>query len=56
MERIVAEYSMKGDDQPTGLHFNQGEVGRFRQVFSSEELAVCQAYLGSHLQKMGYAE
>ncbi|MCI0590126.1 MAG: sulfotransferase domain-containing protein [Gammaproteobacteria bacterium] len=58
MERIVAKYSMEGDngDQPEGLHFNQGEVGRFRQVFSSEELAVCQAYLGSHPQKMGYAE
>lgn len=48
MERIVAKYSMEGDngDQPEGLHFNQSEVERFRQIFSSEELAVCQAYLG----------
>ena len=37
-----------------GLHFNKGQVGRFTEVLTREELDVCNRLLGPQLTAMGY--
>lgn len=37
-----------------GLHFRKGRIGRFRQVFTTEQLVACVEAFGSYLEKMGY--
>lgn len=36
------------------LHFNQAAIGRFREVLSARQQALCQEHFGSYLEKMGY--
>lgn len=37
-----------------GLHFYKGKIGRFRDVYSTEQKAILAERFGPHLQKMGY--
>jgi hypothetical protein len=60
LKTIVARYQMKEGGAVQGprvrysLHFNKGVAGRFREVLSAEEIALCNEVLGDHLQEMGY--
>ena len=38
----------------SSLHFNKGEVARFREVFTPEDLRLSDEILGPHLDEMGY--
>ncbi len=44
------------DKEVSCLHFNKGVLGRFREVMSQNELALCQDHFGEYLQRMGYPE
>jgi hypothetical protein len=39
-----------------GTHFFKGQIGRFRESYSEEELKLFYGKYGSILQKMGYSE
>jgi hypothetical protein len=55
--KIIARYQGdKARADGIGLHFNQGIVGRFRSILSSEELDLCKLHFGDYLEKMGYPE
>jgi hypothetical protein len=38
-----------------GLHFFKGQIGRFREKFSTEEQALLDQAFGPFLDRMGYA-
>lgn len=44
----------KAAAQKTGTHFHKGKVGRFREVFSPEQIARCEEIFGPWLVRMGY--
>ena len=57
--RIVEAYQMDGAPEKDshlsqGLHFHKGRIGRFREVLTGEELALCNEQFGSRLRNMGY--
>lgn len=38
----------------SGLHFNKGSSGRFKEVLNPQQLELCQLYFGKFLDEMGY--
>ena len=40
----------------SGLHFNKGEVGRFRRVMNRAQLDLCREHLGEYVRMMGYPD
>ena len=40
--------------QESGLHFQKGKVGRFRQVFSPEQQTACNQVFAPYISRMGY--
>lgn len=52
VNRIVSKY--KSGSKVTGAHFVKGQSGRYRQVFSSEQIQLCNQALKDYLEKMGY--
>lgn len=44
----------KGDTQQKGMHFNMGQIDRFRDVFSSEQLQNYTSHFEPYLGRMGY--
>ena len=38
------------------LHFNKGQVGRFRQVMTPQQIELSHEVLGEYVQKMGYEQ
>ena len=48
------------DDQGSGVKkhdfLNKGVVGRYREVMSPQEQALCRVHLAPYLEKMGYLE
>ena len=55
---IAQSYEVKNlpnlESEKGGLHFNQGKVGRFRQVMTPAQLDLCQKHLGDYIEEMGY--
>jgi hypothetical protein len=45
----------KGDSRQKGMHFNKGQVERFREVFSPTQLQQYTKYFEPYLEGMGYA-
>jgi hypothetical protein len=43
----------KESDSPK-LHFNKGQIGRFREVMSEDDLDLSRKVFGLYLKKMGY--
>lgn len=37
-----------------GLHFQRGKIGRFREVFNEDQIAVLNEKFSPHLERMGY--
>jgi hypothetical protein len=40
--------------QKTGSHFSKGKIGRFRDVLTPEQIALCEERFSPYLEKMGY--
>jgi hypothetical protein len=59
LEGIVAKYHQLREQRDfqnkLGLHFNKGEVGRFRRAMNQAQLEMCNASFGEYVEKMGYA-
>ncbi len=58
LQQIIKKYDSKQLDTQykNHLHFNKAVVGRFRQVMSPEDLALCNRLFGEHMPRMGYSE
>jgi hypothetical protein len=60
LQPIIARYQMNKSSESQdsnvrrSLHFHKGVVGRFRDVLSADEIALCQEVFGDYLEKMGY--
>jgi len=55
LEKIVADYQPdQWREKPR--FFNKGVTGRFRQVLSKDEQALCRKRLGPYLRRMGYLD
>ena len=53
LEKIVANYQPdRWREKPR--FYNKGVTGRFQQVLSKDEQALCRKRLGPYLQRMGY--
>lgn len=51
---VVDAYRPEAAEGQQGLHFYKGKIGRFRDSYSREELAILQEKLGPSLARMGY--
>ncbi len=53
---VTARYRPKSAAQAEqrGLHFRKGKIGRFRDVFTTEERQACREAFGDYLERMGY--
>ena len=58
MQEIIDRYdrSKAMGDHISGLHFNKGVTGRFKEKMTEQEQALCARKLSRDLQKMGYDE
>ena len=56
VKAVVEKYRPGGDVQgQQGTHFFKGQVGRFRERYSTEEQRILVEKFGRYLEKMGYA-
>jgi hypothetical protein len=51
---VVDAYRPEAAEGQQGLHFYKGKIGRFRDSYNAEELAILQEKLGPSLARMGY--
>lgn len=51
---VVDAYRPEAAEGQQGLHFYKGKIGRFRDSYSVEELAILREKLGPTLARMGY--
>ena len=51
---VVDAYRPEAAEGQQGLHFYKGKIGRFRDSYSAEELAILREKLGPSLARMGY--
>ena len=54
VRNVVDAYRPGTADGQQGLHFYKGKIGRFRESFSAEELAILNEKLSPYLERMGY--
>ncbi len=54
VQAVIARYRPEQAEGRQGTHFFKGRIGRFREVFSSEEQTVLSARFGVALRQMGY--
>jgi hypothetical protein len=52
---VVERYRPQAAEGQAGLHFNKGQVGRFREAYSQAQQAQLHAVFGAFLERMGYA-
>ena len=58
--RIAARYQMDGKRKHRdshlglGVHFDRGVTGRYKEVLTEQELALCNEHFAGYLPKMGY--
>ena len=51
---VVDAYRPEAAEGQQGLHFYKGKIGRFRDAYNAEELAILREKLGPTLARMGY--
>ena len=58
LDAVFSRYDVHGsaDADTQGLHWNKGIAGRFRDVFSPEDLERCNRAFGEYLEMMEYGE
>ena len=54
VQAAIARSRPRAAAQKDGTHFSKGKVGRFRQVFTPEQLQLCEERFAPYLEKMGY--
>ncbi|HJQ13574.1 MAG TPA: sulfotransferase domain-containing protein [Anaerolineales bacterium] len=54
VQSVIAAYRPEAAEGQKGLHFNKGQIGRFREVYTVEEQAILNEILGPYLERMGY--
>ena len=54
VQNVIAAYRPEAAEGQKGLHFNKGQIGRFREVYTVEEQAILNEILGPYLERMGY--
>lgn len=54
VQRVTEKYHGPVVEGQKGLHFNKGQIGRFREVYSIEQQAILKEKMGAYLVRMGY--
>jgi hypothetical protein len=54
LQKVIEGYHQPVVDGQKGLHFNKGQIGRFREVYSPEQQATLKERMSPFLPRMGY--
>jgi hypothetical protein len=54
IQEVIDGYRPGAAEGQQGLHFYKGQIGRFRDSYSTEEQGILREKLGAYLQRMGY--
>ena len=54
VQKVIDSYRPGVAEGQQGLHFYKGKIGRFRDAYTAEELAVLNEKLRPYLERMGY--
>ena len=54
VQKVIEGYHQPVVDGQKGLHFNKGKIGRFREVYSPEQLVTLKERMSPYLRRMGY--
>lgn len=54
VQAAIARSRPKDAASKDGTHFSKGKIGRFRTIFTPEQIALCEEYFSPYLSEMGY--
>src|SRR5688572_13380748 len=54
VKKVIESYHGTVVEGEKGLHFNKGQIGRFRESYSAEQQAILKKKMGAYLVRMGY--
>lgn len=54
VQKVIESYHGPLVEGQKGLHFNKGQIGRFRESYSAEQQTVLTEKMGAYLVRMGY--
>jgi len=54
VQKVIESYHGPVVEGQTGLHFNKGKIGRFRESYNAEQQAILKKKMGAYLVRMGY--
>ena len=54
VQKVIEGYHQPVMDGQKGLHFNKGQIGRFRDVYGPEQQATLKERMSPYLPRMGY--
>ena len=54
VQKVIESYHGPVVEGQKGLHFNKGQIGRFRESYSAEQQAILKEKMGAYLARMGY--
>ncbi len=54
VQKVIESYHGPVVEGQKGLHFNKGQIGRFRESYSAEQQAILKEKMGVYLARMGY--
>lgn len=54
VQKVLESYHGPVVEGQKGLHFNKGQIGRFRESYSDEQQAQLKEKMGAYLVRMGY--
>jgi len=55
VQKVIEGYRPKEAEGQQGLHFYKGKIGRFREIYTTEQQTILRDKLGVYLANMGYA-
>ncbi|HVF24838.1 MAG TPA: sulfotransferase domain-containing protein [Anaerolineales bacterium] len=54
VRQVIESYHGPVVEGQKGLHFNKGQIGRFRETYSAEQQSILKEKMGAYLVHMGY--
>ena len=54
VQKVIESYHGPVVEGQKGLHFNKGQIGRFRESYSAEQQVILKEKMGTYLVRMGY--
>ena len=54
VQKVIESYHGPVVEGQKGLHFNKGQIGRFRESYSAEQQAILKEKMAAYLVRMGY--